>query len=91
MNYVINEASAGFEEKNDAFITVKPAKKDFGTLINLKSSVEKQYGTHIKNLISKILREKNYTDVIVDIIDKGAWDYTLIARLVTALERGNLK
>ena len=81
-------ASAGFEQKNDAFITVAPAQAGSGIQINLTSPAMLQFGKHIRNLIMQVIEEKGFSDIILDIKDQGAWDYTIKARTITALERG---
>jgi citrate lyase subunit gamma (acyl carrier protein) len=81
-------ATAGFEEKNDALVTVTPGQTGSGIVINLKSSVQRQYGKHIVEVIKKTVTAAGFADVVLDVIDKGAWDYTMEARVEGALERG---
>jgi len=81
-------ATAGFEEKNDALVTVTPGQTGSGIVVNLKSSVQRQYGKHIVEVIKKTVTTAGFADVVLDVIDKGAWDYTMEARVEGALERG---
>lgn len=81
-------ATAGFEEKNDLLVTVTPGQKGEGIVTNLKSSVKRQYGAHIEALITETVKKAGFEDVTLDVIDKGAWDYTIEARVEGALERG---
>lgn len=82
-----NPATAGFEEKNDILITVEASNNDDIT-VDLTSSVLRQYGRHMKELITATVKEAGFTGIKVTAIDKGAWDYTIKARVLAALERG---
>jgi citrate lyase subunit gamma (acyl carrier protein) len=75
---------AGSKESNDCLITVEPAKK---TKIEVNSIVGPFFYQQIYNLVEKTLKEMNVSDVYVLIEDKGALDYTIKSRLITALER----
>ena len=86
MKNIVCAATAGFVEKNDVLVTVEPSQK--GIEVALSSDVERQYGQHIRNLIRETVQEAGYENVKVTAIDKGAWDYTIIARVLGALQRG---
>lgn len=77
---------AGTLESSDIMITVKPAEE---RKIILESSVEKQFGQQIRNLINQTLDRLQVTNVNVIAQDKGALDCTIQARLVTALHRAS--
>lgn len=85
---LLHSASAGFEEKNDLYVTVSPMNPGAGIEINLSSPVLHQYGAHIKKLTMDTVAAAGYKDVLLEIKDKGAWDYTIQARILSALERG---
>ena len=78
---------AGTVESNDVMITISPALANAGIAINVQSPVKKQYGKHIEALVKEFVAEQGFEDLKIKIEDKGAWDYTLKARLRTALER----
>lgn len=80
-------AIAGTMISSDVIIEVIPWDKT--SEINIKSDVEKQYGTQILDLINMILRENNINNVCVNVVDKGALDFTISARLKTALFRAS--
>ncbi len=61
-----------------------------GEGIDITSDVILQYGKQIEDLIIKVLEENNIDGIKVVINDKGALDYTIRARLLTALQRGGL-
>jgi citrate lyase subunit gamma (acyl carrier protein) len=80
-------AIAGTMESSDAMIEVIPW--DQALEINLKSDVEKQYGGQILDLVKKVLKEENIEKACINIVDKGALDFTISARLKTALYRAS--
>jgi citrate lyase subunit gamma (acyl carrier protein) len=81
-------AIAGSLESSDVMITIKPNEQD-GIIFDLQSSVEKQYGQQIRNVIMNTLQELNVHSAIVSIVDKGALDCTLKARMETAIYRAS--
>lgn len=89
MKTVRKEASVGFEEKNDALVTVSPSEAGQGIVVELTSSVKRQYGEHIGQLVIETVKAAGYTDVRLKVQDKGAWDYALRARVEAALDRGD--
>lgn len=74
--------------KNDCLVTVSPATSGSGITVNLQSPVLRQYGKYEKALIRKTVQDSGFADVLVDVQDNSAWDYTLVARVEAALERG---
>jgi citrate lyase subunit gamma (acyl carrier protein) len=75
---------AGSLESNDAMITVKES----DTLkITVKSIVYDFFHSQIEEVIKSTLQEKNIENVEVTCEDKGALDYTIKARLLTAISR----
>ena len=75
---------AGSVESNDVLITVQPA----DTLtIEITSIVDAFFHDQIEKVIIDTLNERNINNVKVVCQDKGALDYTIKARLVTALTR----
>ncbi len=78
------KASAGTVESNDCLIIVSPSEK---LIIDLESIVYLQFKDQIEKVILDTLKEKGYKNMHVFCQDKGALDYTIKARLLTALER----
>jgi len=78
------KASAGTVESNDCLIIVNPS--DIIS-IDLESIVYLQFKDQIEKVILDTLKEKGYSNIHVFCQDKGALDYTIKARLLTALER----
>ena len=76
--------SAGSFESSDCLITVSKAEQ---TEIRIESIVFEQFGDQIKDVLSSTLNEFGYRNILVECVDKGALDYTIKARLITALKR----
>ncbi len=76
---------AGSYESSDCIITVSNSDE---TIIEIESIVFDQFGDEILNVITKTLQLHNVSNVHVLCKDKGALDYTIKARLETALKRG---
>lgn len=86
MQQIKRAAQAGFAEKQDILISVTPIES--GITVELESNVQKQYGTHIVALIRETIIDAGFDGVHVVAQDQGAWDYTIKARVLTALHRG---
>lgn len=82
---ILKKAQAGTLESSDAFIEVEPSDK---IELELESVVQKQFGASIKNMVKEVLQEEGISGARVRIIDRGALDCVIRARLETALERG---
>ncbi len=76
--------SVGTLESSDCLITLKSAQ----TLsIDIDSVVHEAFYDHIKAVVEKTLAQYNIEKIQVIVQDKGALDYTIIARLKSAIER----
>lgn len=75
---------AGTTDSNDCQITIR---RQEGTTIDVESIVKEFFGDHIEKLIEKKLKELKIANVKIKVIDKGAYDFTIISRLMTALKR----
>ena len=63
---LIKKAIAGTLESSDIMVTVEPA----STLkIDLKSSVEKQFSTSIKNTVLNVAKKMNITGANIILVD----------------------
>lgn len=83
---ILHAASAGTLESSDVQITVLPS-KDLD--ITIESDVIYQYGNHIRQLITDALQRMEVRSGEIRVIDKGALDCTLEARLETAVHRAS--
>lgn len=80
-------ASAGTLESSDAQITVEPNEK--GINLSIESTVINQYGKQIEKVVLETLERLDVKNATVSVIDKGALDCTLKARVECAVYRSN--
>jgi citrate lyase subunit gamma (acyl carrier protein) len=79
-------AIAGTLESSDVHVTIEPNDGN-GIELSIKSSVLRQYGKQIKKVVLETLDNLGVTDAKVNIVDKGALDCTLRARVEGAVYR----
>lgn len=79
------KAVAGTLESSDMLIMLEPG--DGKIEIELESSVEKQFGKQIRELMINVLKKHDIDSVKIKAVDKGAIDYVIKARLTTAIYR----
>lgn len=77
-------AVAGTLESSDAMVTVEPGE---GISLELSSSVMNQYGRQIKATVLETLERLSVKDAKVTVVDKGALDCTIRARVECAVFR----
>ena len=77
-------ASCGTMESNDCLMTVK---ENDALEIVIESIVFEQFGDQILRVIEETLKQLGIKDIYVLCQDKGALDYTIKARLATAVQR----
>ena len=80
-------AVAGTLESSDCMVTVEPAKK--GLELELESAVIRQYGRQIRKVAMETLKRLGVKKSRVSIVDKGALDCTIKARIEAAVFRSN--
>ena len=78
-------AVAGTLESSDAMVTVEPAAS--GIELDITSSVMTQYGRQIKATVLETLDRLGVESGKVTVVDKGALDCTLKARVECAVLR----
>jgi len=78
-------AVAGTLESSDAMVTVEPSKN--GIELELTSSVMNQYGRQIKAVVLETLDRLDVKNCKVTVVDKGALDCTIKARVECAVFR----
>ena len=80
-------AMAGTLESSDAQITVEPGN---GTIeLSIESSVIHQFGKQIRATVMETLSRLDVNSAKVTVVDKGALDCTLKARVECAVYRSN--
>lgn len=82
---ILKSAVAGTLESSDAMVTVEPG--EGGIRLELSSSVMNQYGRQIKATILETLERLDVKDARVTVVDKGALDCTIKARVECAVFR----
>ncbi len=80
-------AVAGTVESSDCMVTVEPGEGKVE--LNLESAVIRQYGRQIRKVIHETLDRLEVTDAKVTVVDKGALDCTIKARVECAVYRSN--
>ena len=81
---ILKSAAAGTLESSDCLVTVEPGD---GISLELTSSVMNQYGRQIKATILETLERLGVENASVTVVDKGALDCTLKARVECAVYR----
>ena len=82
---ILKSAAAGTLESSDAMVTVEPG--DGGIELELSSSVMNQYGRQIKATVLETLERLDVKNARVTVVDKGALDCTIKARVECAVYR----
>ena len=82
---ILKSAAAGTLESSDAMVTVEPG--DGGIELELSSSVMNQYGRQIKATVMETLDRLQVNNVRITVVDKGALDCTIKARVECAVYR----
>jgi len=81
---ILKSAAAGTLESSDCMVTVEPGE---GINLDLSSSVMNQYGRQIKAAVLETLERLDVKNANVTIVDKGALECTLKARVECAVFR----
>ena len=82
---IVKNASAGTMESSDVYVEIAPG----STLdVHLESVVLEQFGEEIKAVVHQVLQEQGVEKAKVNVIDRGALECVLRARVETAIARG---
>lgn len=82
---IVKSASAGTMESSDAYVEIEPAAD---LQIQLESVVQQQFGDEIRNVVEEMLQQNGVEKASVRIIDRGALECVIRARVETAILRG---
>ena len=77
-------AVAGTLESSDCMVSIEPAR---GIELEIESAVFRQYGKRIKEVAMETLDRLDVRDARISIVDKGALDCTIKARVECAVMR----
>ena len=72
-------------ESSDAYVEIEPSEK--GLELQLSSVVEKQFGQKIKEAVSDVLAQYGVENASVRVVDRGALECVIRARVETAILR----
>ena len=78
------KASAGTMQSSDLMVVVEPSDK---LQLEIESTVKKQFEHLIRARISETLRELQVSAGRIQVSDRGALDYAIVARIETAIRR----
>ena len=82
---IVKSASAGTMESSDVYVEIEPA----DTLeVQLESVVQEQFGEDIRKVVGEVLSQCGVEKASVRVIDRGALDCVIRARVETAIIRG---
>ena len=82
---ILKSACAGTMESSDAYVEIEPSEK--GLELQLSSVVEKQFGQKIKATVSDVLAQYGVENASVRVVDRGALECVIRARVETAILR----
>ena len=78
--------SAGTMESSDAYVEIEPAAS--GVEVQLESVVQEQFGEQIRSVVWEVLKEHGVENANIRVIDRGALECVIRARVETAILRG---
>ena len=81
---IVKIASAGTMESSDAYVEIEPADS---LQVNLESVVLNQFGQEIDRVVREVLAEKGVEKAAVRVVDRGALECVIRARVETAVLR----
>ena len=82
---IIKRAFAGTMESSDVYVEIEPAKD---LTVGLESVVKAQFGDAILQVVHEVLSEHQVEKAAVRIVDRGALECVIRARVETAILRG---
>jgi citrate lyase subunit gamma (acyl carrier protein) len=89
MTKIVKKAYAGTIESSDVYVELEP--KDVGLDIQIESVVLNQFGDAIREVVIEVLEQFEVQNAKVKIVDRGALDCVIRARVEAAVKRGEGK
>ncbi len=83
---ILKSASAGTLESSDAYVEIEP--KEGGISLEIESVVFGQFGEQIEKAVLEVLDEQGVKNAAVRVVDRGALECVIRARVETAAIRG---
>ena len=85
MSELIRRAVAGTMESSDAYVELEPGVN--GIELEIDSVVIQQFGDQIRSVVEDVFREQGVEHAKVKLVDRGALDCVIRARVETAIVR----
>lgn len=82
---IVRNASAGTMESSDVYVEIEPADK---LHLQLESVVQAQFGDQICSVVQEVLQQCGVEKASVRVVDRGALECVIRARVETAIVRG---
>ena len=82
---IVKLASAGTMESSDAYVEIEPAA---ALEVQLESVVQEQFGVEIRKVVCEVLEDNGVKGANVRVVDRGALECVIRARVETAILRG---
>ena len=86
MAEIVKKAAAGTMESSDAYVEIEPGTA--GIELQLESVVQQQFGASIRSVVEEVLSDCGITNAKISVVDRGALDCVIRARVETAIVRG---
>jgi len=85
MSELIRRSAAGTMESSDAYVELEPGAN--GIELEIDSVVIQQFGDQIRSVVEDVFREQGVANAKVKLVDRGALDCVIRARVETAIVR----
>ena len=82
---IVKNAAAGTMESSDVYVEIEPAQE---LTVQLESVVKIQFGDAILNVVQEVLKENGVDKASVRVVDRGALECVIRARVESAIHRG---
>ena len=82
---ILKSAAAGTLESSDAYVEIEPAAGQLN--ITVESVVKAQFGDKIEASVKEVLTSLNVSSANVKVVDRGALDCVIRARVEAAILR----
>ena len=83
---IVRNASAGTMESSDVYVEIQPGQE--GVAVQLESVVAKAFGDSIRQVVTEVLTQMGVENANVRLVDRGALECVIRARVETAVLRG---
>ena len=83
---ILKSASAGTIESSDTYVEIAPNQS--GLEVQIESVVKEQFGEEIESAVRDVLSEQGVENAQIRVVDRGALECVIRARVETAILRG---